>query len=221
MFEDKLNAAFSLYEEGRLIESKEAFAKLFTEDISAEDEIDLRLYYGYPLSSLGLVEEAIDNYDKLQELGEELGLPDIICAAIHQQGMVYRENKDYKTALSIFDIEKTYIDANMPEDDLAKSMNNYELGYTNLLLDNLDLAKYYIEESLFLALDSDDLIAIACAYRALGEYYERKSDYASARVNFNFSIHYFDQADDEIGSAEVNEMIIQMDSNNPYFKDKE
>lgn len=53
----------------------------------------MRYGYGYHFSVLGLVEEAIENYTELEMRGRENSSKDIISRAIHQAGMVYRQDE--------------------------------------------------------------------------------------------------------------------------------
>lgn len=53
----------------------------------------MRYGYGYHFSVLGLVEEAIENYTELEMMGRENSSKDIISQAIHQAGMVYRQDE--------------------------------------------------------------------------------------------------------------------------------
>ncbi|WP_338061283.1 hypothetical protein [Floricoccus penangensis] len=57
------------------------------------------------------------------------------------------------------------------------------------------------------AIESEDLISIACSYRALGETYASLSNEGRAVQNFKLSIEYFERADDEIGKREVEKML--------------
>ena len=68
-----------------------------------------------------------------------------------------------------------------------------------------------MEHSLKQALQTDDLIAQACAYRGLGEIY-RKLDSSKSYDYFSHAIKLFDKAGDEIGADEVRALIVNKKS---------
>ena len=126
--------------------------------------------------------------------------------AYHQLAMVYREMNDFQTALNYINKEREIIEQVFPEDDLKSSVNDYEQGYLRLKLGQLVEAEFYMQQSLDLALKTDDLIAQACAYRGLGEIY-RKLDSSKSYDYFSQAIQLFDKAGDEIGAEEVRDLI--------------
>ena len=63
-----------------------------------------------------------------------------------------------------------------------------------------------MQQSLDSALKTDDLIAQACAYRGLGEIYQ-KLDSRKSHDYFSQAIQLFDKAGDEIGAEEVRDLI--------------
>ncbi|MDO4814307.1 MAG: tetratricopeptide repeat protein [Gemella sp.] len=126
---------------------------------------------------------------------------------LHQLAMVYRDCGNYTKALELIEQEKEIIDREFPEDNLSKSVNYYEQGYIRLKLDLLDSANDYLNLSLKEAMLTDDLIARACAYRALGEVAkEKKSD--EANNYFDKAIENFLEAGDNIGAEEVEKLKI-------------
>ena len=126
--------------------------------------------------------------------------------AYHQLAMVYREMNDYQTALSYIEKEREVIEDSFSEDALKSSVNNYEQGYLRLKIGEIEKSIMYMEQSLKQALQTDDLIAQACAYRGLGEIY-RKLDSSKSYDYFSHAIKLFDKAGDEIGAEEVRALI--------------
>ena len=126
--------------------------------------------------------------------------------AYHQLAMVYREMNDYQTALSYIEKEREVIEDSFSEDALKSSVNNYEQGYLRFKIGKIEKSIMYMEQSLKQALQTDDLIAQACAYRGLGEIY-RKLDSSKSYDYFSHAIKLFDKAGDEIGAEEVRALI--------------
>ena len=126
--------------------------------------------------------------------------------AYHQLAMVYREMNDYQTALSYIEKEREVIEDSFSEDALKSSVNNYEQGYLRFKIGEIEKSIMYMEQSLKQALQTDDLIAQACAYRGLGEIY-RKLDSSKSYDYFSHAIKLFDKAGDEIGAEEVRALI--------------
>ena len=126
--------------------------------------------------------------------------------AYHQLAMVYREMNNYQTALSYIEKEREVIEDSFSEDALKSSVNNYEQGYLRFKIGEIEKSIMYMEQSLKQALQTDDLIAQACAYRGLGEIY-RKLDSSKSYDYFSHAIKLFDKAGDEIGAEEVRALI--------------
>lgn len=204
--QENTSLAFQLFEEQKLKESVKMYEKIFESVLTNEEEIKVRFGYGYPLSALGHETKAIENYSKLKELGEVTNNREVISQSLHQIGMVYRQSKHYQKALEKFNEEREMIETYFRNHNLFKAANDYELGYTNLLLKNYSEALKYLEKSLKESIKSKDSIMIACAYRGLGEYYSSQSNIDLAETYFNKSIHSFKDASDEIGIEEVKEL---------------
>ena len=138
--------------------------------------------------------------------------------AYHQLAMVYREMNDYQTALSYIEKEREVIEDSFSEDALKSSVNNYEQGYLRFKIGEIEKSIMYMEQSLKQALQTDDLIAQACAYRGLGEIY-RKLDSSKSYDYFSHAIKLFDKAGDEIGAEEVRALIDNKKSETKQFSD--
>lgn len=205
--QDEISRAFQLYEEKAYYDSKTIFEETLQSEMTNADEIQLRFGYGYPLSALGLVDEAVDNYRKLGMLGENTNNHEIVSQAIHQIGMVYRESGQYQEAMTYFLQEQKMIQTHFMENHLFIAANLYELGYTHLLDGNEDLAFKYLRGCLTESYKSGDPIMQACAKRAMGEFYAKQNNLETARDYFKESIQTFNKADDEIGALEVVEML--------------
>lgn len=120
--------------------------------------------------------------------------------------MVYREMNEFQTALFYIEREQKIIEEAFTEDSLKSSINNYEQGYLRLKLGKVVEAFMYMEQSLKQALQTDDLIAQACAYRGLGEIGSIQNAEES-HENFLQAIALFEKAGDQIGAQEVRKLL--------------
>lgn len=202
-----LALAFQLFEEEKFNHSKALYEEILEKELTLDEEIQLRYGYGYPLSALGLVKEAIENYAELKIIGKENLDNDIISQALHQQGMVLWQNGVYNCAHEIFLKERAFIEEHFKKNKLYKAANYYELGYVNLLLGNLKEAYPFLKHSLAEAKQTKDLIMIACSLRGLGEYYIKQNNRAEAVWYLEDSIQNFEAASDSRGVYEVKQII--------------
>ena len=209
-FQERLTIAFKLFEEQKLDESLTCYQELLSENLSIDEEINVRLGYGYPLSKSGLTEEAVENYLLLKNLGEETSNLDIVSQSLHQLGMVYRHANRYGKALKMFNKERDFIKLHFNTHSLYKAANYYEIGYMNLQIKNYKNAINFLSKSLEEAFKSGDSIMIACSQRGLGEYYANIEEIPVALDYFTESIHSFKNASDELGTLEVKKLIYEI-----------
>ena len=199
-----MSQAWELLFEGKIDEAK----KLVSETFSLETCKDYRL-----LNLMGYIklfekdyQEALLIYQKYLEIAISSQDKENEHIGYHQLAMVYREMNDYQTALNYIDKEREIIEKSFPEDALKYSVNNYEQGYLRLKLGEITKAIMYMEQSLKHALQTDDLIAQACAYRGLGEIYSDENSEKS-QENFLHAIALFEKAGDQIGAQEVRKLL--------------
>ena len=192
LFEGKINEAKKLVSETFSLETCKDYSllnlmgyiKLFEKDYKEA----LLIYQNY-------LEVAISSQDKENE---HIGY--------HQLAMVYREMNEFQTALFYIEREQKVIEEAFTEDTLKSSVNNYEQGYLRLKLGKVAEAFMYMEQSLKQALQTDDLIAQASAYRGLGEIGSIQNPEES-HENFLQAIVLFEKAGDQIGAQEVRKLL--------------
>ena len=192
LFEGKINEAKKLVSETFSLETCKDYSllnlmgyiKLFEKDYKEA----LLIYQNY-------LEVAISSQDKENE---HIGY--------HQLAMVYREMNEFQTALFYIEREQKVIEEAFTEDTLKSSVNNYEQGYLRLKFGKVAEALMYMEQSLKQALQTDDLIAQACAYRGLGEIGSIQNPEES-HENFLQAIVLFEKAGDQIGAQEVRKLL--------------
>lgn len=123
--------------------------------------------------------------------------------ALHQLAYVEREAKQYQLALSYIEEEKSVIsqlDLSPEESRLAHSIAGYEYAYLHFLLGDKEIAEKEMQIALELALQTDDEVAKACAYRGLGEILADKSYLQKAKAIFS-------ELNDEYGVREIDEIM--------------
>lgn len=199
-----MNQAWELLFEGKIDEAKQLVQAEFC--LATCKDYSLLNLMGYIYLYEKKYEDCLEVYQRYLHLAITEKDRENEHIAYHQLAMVYREMNDFQTALSYIEKEREVIEQDFPEDSLKTSVNDYEQGYLRLKLGQLFEAKTYMQKSLDSALKTDDLIAQACAYRGLGEIYQ-KIDSSKSHDYFSQAIRLFDKAGDEIGAEEVRDLI--------------
>jgi tetratricopeptide (TPR) repeat protein len=157
---------------------------------------------GYVLAFSGEHDEALGLFEALHADAEARG--DALAAhrALHQIGMVQRMGGDWQDARATFEREAALIRM-LGDDPLAVSVNAYEQGWIALHQDEMDDAKRWLEHALETAQMSGDHIAVACAWRGLGDWYARNARGDDALQAWTSSRAAFLEAGDAKGALEI------------------
>ena len=204
-----MNQAWELLFEGKINEAKQLVQAEFC--LATCKDYSLLNLMGYIYLYEKKYEDCLEVYKRYLHLAITEKDRENEHIAYHQLAMVYREMNDYQTALSYIEKEREVIEDSFSEDALKSSVNNYEQGYLRFKIGKIEKSIMYMEQSLKQALQTDDLIAQACAYRGLGEIY-RKLDSSKSYDYFSHAIKLFDKAGDEIGADEVRALIVNKKS---------
>ena len=129
---------------------------------------------------------------------------------LHQLAIVEREEEHFQKAYDLIMTEATIITEHFPDDVLKKSVNLYEQGYLQFKLGNIHLAEELLQETLNLALQTDDLVNHACAYRALAEVMLAKRDIKRAKLHAQKALACFEKAGDGVGATELKGLMAQI-----------
>ena len=129
---------------------------------------------------------------------------------LHQLAMVEREEEHFQKAYDLIMTEAAIIIEHFPDDVLKKSVNLYEQGYLQFKLGNIHLAEELLQETLNLALQTDDLVNHACAYRALAEVMLAKRDIKRAKLYAQKALACFEKAGDGVGATELKGLMAQI-----------
>ena len=211
-----MDKAWELLFEGKINEAKQLVQAEFC--LATCKDYSLLNLMGYIYLYEKKYEDCLEVYKRYLHLATTEKDRENEHIAYHQLAMVYREMNDYQTALSYIEKEREVIEDSFSEDALKSSVNNYEQGYLRFKIGEIEKSIMYMEQSLKQALQTDDLIAQACAYRGLGEIY-RKLDSSKSYDYFSHAIKLFDKAGDEIGAEEVRALIDNKKSETKQFSD--
>lgn len=207
---DKLETAWELFFTGKSEEAAELVSDIFQLE-TCQDFSLLNL-----MTYLALEKEDFDTALKIMEKYLDLARQQLNVEqehiGLHQLAMVYRQMNNFPKALELIELEEDIIFRHFDQDILKKAVNHYEQGYLRLKLDDLEGALSFMTLSKEEALQSDDLIAQACADRGLGEIYLTSQEIEQAKGSFESSISLFEQAEDRIGADQVKDILanIQM-----------
>lgn len=127
--------------------------------------------------------------------------------AYHQLGYIERSARNLDLALQWIEKEADFLQEYFPEDHYRQSVNLYEQGYLHLQLGKLELAEKWMRQALTYALESDDLINHACAYRGMGEIFVGKGDQKNAKKSFQRALTLFEEAGDAVGIQGVQDLL--------------
>ena len=200
----KLDTAWDLFLEGKTSEAK----KLVEQDFSIDTCTDFSLLnlMGYLLlaeKDYASCTHIFENYILLAQQNEDKEHEHI---GLHQLAMIYRDQGDFHKALKLIEDEEKIIEEHFPNDNLKKAINNYEQGYVRLKLNNLDEALTFMNLSLELSLETDDVISQACSYRGLGEIYLALEDTELSNRHFKRAIELFESVGEFEGVKEIEEL---------------
>lgn len=209
LLEEKLNAAFDLFDQGKLVEAE----NLYNECLIAVENKNCDEYVQI-LHGLGYVKAAQKNYDAARNHYKELidiAITNVQeldhCVAVHQLGMVKRMATCYEEAQHLFQLEAKLLKEYNIESHLNWSANYYEQGYVALMKNELEIAEHLMNEALKFAKKSVDDVCLGCAYRGLGEVYLAKDDNILAKQSFHHALAAFEKANDLMAVQEMKELI--------------
>ena len=201
----KIDVAWDLFLEGKTSEAK----KLVEQDFSIDTCTDFSLLnlMGYLLLAEKDYASCTRIFEKYILLAQQNEDKEHEHIGLHQLAMIYRDQGDFHKALKLIEDEEKIIEEHFPNDNLKKAVNNYEQGYLRLKLNNLDEALTFMNLSLELSLETDDVISQACSYRGLGEIYLALKDTELSNRHFKRAIELFESVGEFEGIKEIEELI--------------
>lgn len=157
---------------------------------------------GYVLAFTGRFDDARTLFTQLRDEAKKRGALNEEHRALHQMGMVARMAGRWLQAQQTFAEEAQLIEQ-MGQPSLPVAVNAYEQGFVALHLNEFELAFTWLSRSLEQARCTPDLVAIGCAYRGLGDYFEKVGHAEQARQAWQDAMLHFDKAGEEKAVTEV------------------
>lgn len=202
---DRTALFFTALEEGRLEVADEilkgSYDLLATEDRSGLFWLNNnRIYLSVKKCDF---QEAREFGNKNLDLSDELDNFELKHIALHQFAYIEREAKQYQLALEYIFQEKEIIEQlALAGNDvtLDEAVAGYEYAYLYFLMGEKEVAEKEMKLALELALQTEDKVAQACAYRGLGEILADKFYLQKAK-------DIFVELNDEYGVREIDELM--------------
>ncbi|ANC70594.1 tetratricopeptide repeat protein [Deinococcus radiodurans] len=165
-----------------------------------------RFMLGYVYAFMDRFDEARASFQALQQQAQKSGDHTAEHRALHQVGMVERMAGNWDAARRCF-LEERELLASLPEDPLAASANAYEVATVALHFGDLAGARQEYEKSLVYAQQADDQVAIACAFRGLGDLAQQEKNLLEAQQHWLRARDIFAELED---SEAVNELMTRL-----------
>ena len=165
-----------------------------------------RFGLGYVLAYAQRFDEARELFVSLREqaaAGDDLAFEHV---ALHQVGMVERMAGHWEAAQDCFERERELI-ARLGNAPLAVAVNAYELGTVEQHLGRHGEAKAWLDLSLTCAGRTDDLIAVGCAHRGLGDWHSAQGQTGEALSCWRSAHASFLAAGDDRAASDVERRI--------------
>lgn len=173
---------------------------------NALEQQGARFGLGYVLAYAQHFDEARELFVSLREqaaAGDDLAFEHV---ALHQVGMVERMAGHWEAAQDCFERERELI-ARLGNAPLAVAVNAYELGTVAQHLGRYGEAKAWLDLSLTCAGRTDDLIAVGCAHRGLGDWHSAQGQTGEALSCWRPAHASFLAAGDDRAASDVERRI--------------
>lgn len=204
VIKDKLKRALNFVEKGYLKQAEILYLQCVDVLGEGSSEYEQALHgLAYVKMDLGHFEDARDLYRKLLEIAREKGHKEREAIVYHQLGMVEQMAGQYSEARRFFQAERAVYESHHPDFYLGLAANWYEEGIMSLKERDLTSAHKHFTVSLDYAKQSGDLVAIGCAYRGLGDSWQKTGDEDKAHAYFAQAKEVFWRAGDEKAVKEV------------------
>lgn len=177
-----------------------------TLDISEKIQFDAGIsqsygWLGYLYNKKGLVEQAIENYNKCLLIYERDNFKPGLAIMLTNLGILYKKNKDYDRALELYQ-------RCLKLDEELKNIEGYTVTLNNIGKIYAEQKKYeqavdYFEKCITLNDQVDYKEGIASAYKNLGMVYLAVKDTQNAMIKFIDADKLYHQIKDKEGMASV------------------
>lgn len=205
MTEEQLQKAWQALFDGQYQLAKQLVSQIDQDNYST---LNLKAYIALEEKDFALARQFLKDYYAQAVSEKNLEEQHI---GLHQLAMVEREEEHFQKAYDLIMVEAEIITDHFSDDLLKKSVNLYEQGYLQFKLGNICLAEELLQATLNLALQTDDLINHACAYRALAEVMLAKKDINMAKSYVQQALTCFEEAGDRFGATDLKDLMAQIE----------
>ena len=205
MTEEQLQKAWQALFDGQYQLTKQLVSQIDQDNYST---LNLKAYIALEEKDFALARQFLKDYYAQAVSEKNLEEQHI---GLHQLAMVEREEEHFQKAYDLIMVEAEIITDHFPDDLLKKSVNLYEQGYLQFKLGNICLAEELLQATLNLALQTDDLINHACAYRALAEVMLAKKDINMGKSYVQQALTCFEEAGDRVGATDLKDLMAQIE----------
>ncbi|WP_156289346.1 tetratricopeptide repeat protein [Oceanobacillus salinisoli] len=209
---NKLHNAFEFVNKGYFKQAE----ILYLECLDKMDEQNSNLYkqamhgLGFVKLELNHFNEAKEIYTELLHLARKEGDKQGEAIANHQLGMGDRLNGNPDKALYFFAEEYEIYNSFLPTFHLGFATNLYERGTTYLLQNKLKEAQNLMEDSLYHGKRTEDVIVVGCAYRDLGDIFQRFGEREKAMNHYKYALDAFEKANDSQAVKDIEKKIANL-----------
>ncbi len=170
--------------------------------LTSAEQQEARFCLGYVLAHADHFNEAREIFASLRQEAATRGDLAFEHVALHQVGMVERMAGHWQAAQDCFERERELI-VRLGNADLAVAVNAYELGTAAQHLGQQAEAKAWLDLSLTCAERTDDLIAVGCAHRGLGDWSSAQGQLSEALSCWRSAHASFLAAEDNRAASDV------------------
>lgn len=161
-----------------------------------------RFGLGYVTAFTGRFDEARILFTALRAEAKAKGDQHSEHRMLHQIGMVERMAGCWAEAQLCFAQERELIEP-LGSEPLAVSINAYEIATVALHFSDWALAGQEYQKALSFAEKTDDLVAVACALRGLGDWYAATEQFEQAQTSWAAASELFKRKGDQKSVDEI------------------
>lgn len=190
---NRLKHAWAAFTRAEYPASEALFERILADAPDEESKRQAQFGLGYVLAFTDRFDYARSMFMSLAEEAKGRGALEEHHRALHQVGMVERMAGNWTQAQRVFADEARLIE-HLGSPPLSVAVNAYEQGIVALQLNEFKQAQQWLERSLEQASQTDDQVAVACAHRGLGDYFEHQGKVQEARQAWERAVSAFTQS---------------------------
>lgn len=198
----QISEAWDLLAQNQDLDAATAFLHVLRQAPSAEDRHQAEFGLGYALAFLGEFDEARGCFTLLRAQAAAQGDLSAEHRALHQVGMVERMAGNWEAAHACFAEEEGLI-VQLGSPDLEVAVNAYEQDLVALKRGFTATSRSWFERSLRHAQRTQDLVAVGCAFRGLGDWHQAQGLLGEALSQWEAAHQAFLEAGETKASEEI------------------